>query len=184
LSTLTSRFKDLATNKVGVMRRTAFVGVLATGILASAWFAVQPLADPPHPASAEAANPNVAQPDVPSLTEIGSTMEVALASPSSSELAAHLEQALLGDECPSEGEALVKIINVTSGADHETAAAAVEQVSARAHPCGAINVALGRSRGVAQQTTQPQPQPQATEPAFFGTGAPVGGGGGPGYRQG
>ena len=168
------------------MRRTAFVGVLATGILASAWFAVQPLADPHHPASAEAANPNVAQPDVPSLTEIGSALEVAMADPSSSELAANLEQALLGDECLSEGEALVKIINVTSGADHETAAAAVEQVSARAHPCGAIDVALGRSRGVAQQTTQPQPQPQpqATEPAFFGTGAPVGGGGGPGYRHG
>lgn len=167
------------------MRRTAFVGVLATGILASAWFAAQPLADPYRPAPAETANSDVAHPDVPSLTEIGSTLEVAMIQPSQGELAAALEHALLGDECPSEDEAMAKIVNATSGVDHEIAAAAVEQVSARTHACGAVDVALGRSRGVAQQAKAPQaPQPPANEPAFFGTGAPVGGEGGPGYRHG
>lgn len=167
------------------MRRTAFVGVLATGILASAWFAAQPLADPYRPALAETANSDVAHPDVPSLAEIGSTLEVAMIQPSQGELAAALELALLGDECPTEDAAMAKIINATAGVDHEVAAAAVEQVSARAHGCASIEVALGRTRGVAQQAKAPEtPQPQLTEPAFFGTGAPVGGEGGPGYRHG
>ncbi|WP_135211403.1 hypothetical protein [Vitreimonas flagellata] len=167
------------------MRRIAFVGVLATGIAASAWFAAQPLADPHRTAPTQAANPNLAHPNATYMTEIGSTLEVAMIQPSQGELAAALEHALLGEECPSEDEAMVKIINATSGVDHEIAAAAVEQVSARAHGCASIDVALGRSRGVAQQAKAPEaPQPPVNEPAFFGTGAPVGGEGGPGYRQG
>lgn len=167
------------------MRRTAFVGVLATGILASAWFAAHSLVDPHRPAPVETANSDVVQPDVPSLTEISSTPEVAIIQPSQGELAAALEHALLGHECPSEVEAMVKIINATSGVDHEIAAAAVEQVSARTHGCASVDVALGRTRGVAQQAKAPEaPQPPANEPAFFGTGAPVGGEGGPGYRHG
>lgn len=164
------------------MRRTAFVGVLTAGLLASAWFALQPLADPYRPDGASA-SPNVAHPIAPSVQEIASSAPSLLAEAPA--LAGELQQALAGgDACLSEGEALERIIEVTSKAEYATAVAAVQEVSAQEQRCGAVAVALGRSRGAIAQTNVSAPAPTNDRPpANFGSGEPIGGGGGPGYIQ-
>lgn len=172
------------------MRRSAFVGVLAAGVLASGWFAVQPLADPNRPAPARAvAGPDVAQPALQPIVAMAADAPASVVLPELpqrvSALSSNLQAALLEGGCLSETEAMTRIIDVTAGADHYTAFAAVREVSGQEHPCGAIEIALGRSRGAFEQSiAAPDTSPPTQAPPFFGDGEPVGGGGGPGYTEG
>lgn len=166
------------------MRRSAFVGVLAAGVLASAWFSMQPLADPYNGAQRASRAQSLLPVAAPAAVEPTAAPVIAPLPERISELSSTLQASLLSGGCLSESEAMTRIMDVTAGADHYTAFAAVREVSAQEHPCGAIDVALGRSRGAFEQTSSAPEEPiVADTPPFFGDGQPVGGGGGPGYPQ-
>lgn len=170
------------------MRRSAFVGVLAAGVVASGWFALQPLADPYRSATAQA-GASAAKPALQPVVAMAAEAPAPVALPELpqriSALSTNLQAALLDGGCLSETEAMTRIMDITAGADHYTAFAAVREASSREHPCGSVDIALGRTRGAFEQSgAAPPSTPPALAPPFFGDGQPVGGGGGPGYSPG